>query len=214
MTIMNKDELMKLLISGRWLKTKGVINAFRKIPRENFVIGKYKRYAYANEPLPLIMGQTISQPLTVAVMTEAMDIHDGMKVLEIGTGSGYQTAILSELAGKNSKVITIERIKELFDFAKKNLQDYKNTFIIHDNGIKGYEKEAPYDRIIVTASAQYIPKTLIDQLKIGGKLVIPIRDEMFLIEKIAEPDGSVKLRKEFLGNYVFVPLIIVNSKTN
>ena len=131
-------------------------------------------------------------------MTEALDVSGG-KVLEVGAGSGYQAAILSLLA---KKVITIERIKELYEFAKSNLRSYKNVIIIHDDGSKGWEKEAPYDRIIVTASARDIPEPLIEQLKNNGKMVLPVKDEMFLVEK-----KSRKITKTFLGYYAFVPFV-------
>ncbi len=201
-TVKSRESLLKELIEYGCLKSKEIISAFRKVKRENFVQSLYRKYAYVNEPLPIEEGQTISQPLTVAVMTEALHPKKGNKILEIGSGSGYQAAILSEIIGARGRVITIERIKTLFDFASANLKDYKNVTVIHGNGSGGYEKEAPYDRIIVTASAKKIPEELIKQLKPNGRMVIPVGNEMFLLKKT----GS-KIEKIFLGYYAFVPLI-------
>lgn len=197
-----KDRLINELIDYGYLKTKEIIDAFRNVPRENFVEQEYKKHAYVNEPLPIREGQTISQPLTVAAMTEALQPKKGQKVLEIGAGSGYQAAILAEVV-KPGKIITLERISALVDFAKSNIEKcgYKNIKIIHSDGTNGYPEEAPYDRIIVAASAHGIPQPLVDQLKTGGRLVIPVGDEMLLIEK----NGEIK--KTFLGYYAFVPLL-------
>ncbi|KHO48277.1 MAG: protein-L-isoaspartate(D-aspartate) O-methyltransferase [archaeon GW2011_AR5] len=170
------------------------------MPRENFVLPEQGRYAYANYPLPIPGQQTISQPLTVAVMTEALEARRGDKILEVGTGSGYQAAILSEIVGTTGKIITTEIIPELFEFAKKNLAGYENTKVICADGSKGYPPEKPYDGIIVTASAPSVPEPLTEQLKEGGRLVIPVGDQMIIVEK---KDG---LQQKFLGYYAFVPL--------
>ncbi|MEM4714049.1 MAG: protein-L-isoaspartate(D-aspartate) O-methyltransferase [Candidatus Nanoarchaeia archaeon] len=179
-----------------------VLKAIEKVPRENFVLPKYKEFAYLDEPLPLFSEQTISQPTTVAIMTDALEVKPGQKVLEIGTGSGYQAAILSELVGPKGKIITIERIKKLVDFARKNLKNYKNVKIIHADGTKGYLREAPYDRIIVTASASELPNTLFAQLKEKGIMVIPLEDHLFKITKIK---GNPMYKD--LGLFLFVPLL-------
>ncbi len=121
MDIQEKRQLIATLVAEGALKTKKIIEAFRKVPREIFVLPQYKEYAYVNEPLPIMKGQTISQPYTVAVMTEALEPKPGNKILEVGAGSGYQAAVLAEIVGKKGKVVTIERIKELADFASKNL---------------------------------------------------------------------------------------------
>src|SRR3989338_8541395 len=193
-----KSHLIQELISEGILKSEKVIEAFKKVPRERFIPKKFLAEAYGNYPLPIDFGQTISQPLTVAAMTEALDVKKNNEVLEIGAGSGYQAAILSFLA---KKVVTLERIKELYEFAKKNLADYKNVTIIFGDGTKGYGKEK-FDRIIVTASAREVPKKLLEQLKEGGKMIIPVGNEMFLIEK---KNGRIK--KTFMGYYAFVPLV-------
>ena len=173
---MKKEELIRELIEEQWLRTKAVIRAFKKVPRENFVPEDQKKYAYVNYPLPIAAGQTISQPLTAAVMTESLAARGGDKVLEVGTGSGYQAAILSEIVGPTGKIITTEIIPELYDFSKRNLANYKNVSLLNVDGSVGYDKEAPYDKIIVTASAPKVPKPLIEQLKDGGRLVIPVGD--------------------------------------
>ena len=198
---MNKDELIQELIGCGALKTKQVIDAFRSVPREDFVPIEYRKYAYDNYPLPIAAGQTISQPLTVAAMTEALQPSRGQKILEVGAGSGYQAAILSEVVGPKGKVITTEIIPELFEFAKNNLKAYKNVNLLSVDGSLGYSPEKPYDRIVVTASAPAIPKPLIAQLKDGGRLVIPVVDRMLLIEK-----KNGKTKETFLGFYSFVPL--------
>lgn len=198
---MDKEHLIRELIEEKWLKSKAVIDAFKKVPRENFVPAEQKRYAYANYPLPIPGGQTISQPLTVAVMTEALEARRGDKILEVGAGSGYQAAMLSEVVGPTGKIISLEIIPELFSFAKKNLSGYENVKLLHMDGSLGYSPEQPYDRIIVTASAPRIPKPLANQLKEGGRLVIPVGDRMIIAEK---KRGA--LEETFLGYYAFVPL--------
>lgn len=196
----NKD-MIKYLISKRILRTKHIINAFLKIDRKDFVPDKLKTYAYLNEPLLVAEGQTISQPETVAIMTEALQPNKGHKILEIGSGSGYQAAILSVIVGERGIVITTEIRKTLYEIAKKNLRNYKNVRVVLCDGSKGYEKEAPYDRIIVTAEAPEIPPLLLNQLKNKGKLIIPITNKMYLIHK------NKKIKKTCLGYFSFVPLI-------
>lgn len=198
---MKKESLLRELIEKKRLKTRAVIDAFYAVKRENFVRPQDRKHAYDNNPLLIPGGQTISQPLTVAVMTEALDARRGDKVLEVGSGSGYQAAILSEIVGSTGNIITTEIIPELFEFAKKNLSEFKNVTVLNADGSRGYEKEAPYDRIIVTASAPAIPKPLVEQLKENGKLVIPVGDRMILCEK-----KNGKTEQAFLGYYAFVPL--------
>lgn len=200
-----KDHLINSLINEGILSTKEIIAAFRKVKREDFVQPQYREYVYADEPLPIIEGQTISQPYTVAAMTEALQPAAGQKILEIGAGSGYQAAILSEIIGEKGKIITTERIEKLAEFATKNLRKARcmNVIVINFDGTQGYEKEAPYERIIVTARAPDIPKALIDQLKVNGIMVIPVEDQLLRIRKTEK--GNIE--KTFLGYYAFVPLI-------
>lgn len=200
-----KEMLISSLIEGGILKTKAVIGAFRSVKREEFVLPRYREQAYVDEPLPIMEGQTISQPYTVAVMTEALQPRRGEKILEVGAGSGYQAAVLAEVAGRKGKVITTERIPRLADFAKENLQraGYTDVSVVNCDGSLGYGREAPYDRIIVTASAPSVPEPLVKQLKAGGILVIPVGDEMIVIKK----SGKGEIEKKFIGYYAFVPLV-------
>lgn len=182
---------------------KRVIKAFKETARENFVLPQYKKQAYLDVALPIIAGQTISQPSTVVLMLDALDVEKEMKVLEIGAGSGYNAALLGKLA---KKVYSIERIKELAEMAKKNLKEAKNVEVICADGKKGYQKEAPYDRIIITAAAKTIPKSLLEQLKDKGILLMPVGPEHGQ-ELIRATKKGKKYHYEKLGSYVFVPLV-------
>ena len=172
-----------------------VQKAMRMIPRHNFV----PHYPYEDRPVPIGHGQTISQPFIVAYMTDMLDISPLHTVLEIGTGSGYQAAVLSEVA---LKVFTVERIKALADQTKILLEHYSNVHMKTGNGYKGWEKNAPYDRIIVTAMPDYIPKSLVDQLKEGGKMIIPVKGNLILVTKT----GKTYTEKSLIG-VRFVPLV-------
>ena len=172
-----------------------VQKAMRMIPRHNFV----PHYPYEDRPVPIGHGQTISQPFIVAYMTDMLDISPLHTVLEIGTGSGYQAAILSEVA---LKVYTVERIKALADQTKILLEHYSNVHMKTGNGYKGWKKNAPYDRIIVTAMPDYIPRSLVNQLKDGGKMIIPVQGNLILITKT----GETYTKKELIG-VRFVPLV-------
>ncbi len=201
-----KEDLIK-----RWNREQHfspeVLEAFLKIPREHFVAEEYMAQAYSDEPLPTLDDQTISQPTTVMVMTSALELKPGHKVLEIGAGSGYQAAIISCMVGKKGKVITMEMNRRLVEFAKNNLKKcrIRNVAVICGDGSGGCRKEAPYDRIIATAACPKIPDAWIQQLKSDGILVAPVgtkgSQEMLRLRK---HDGSVA--KEFLGRFVFVPL--------
>ncbi len=168
-----RERMVLEQIQRRGIKDERVLEAMRKVPRHLFVSEEWRNEAYEDYPLPIGEGQTISQPYIVAKMTELLDVRDGEKVLEIGTGSGYQAAILAEIG---AQVYTIEILPKLAENAKKTLQDlgYKNVNVLIGDGFKGYLPEAPYDKIIVTAAPEKIPQPLIDQLKVGGRLVIPV----------------------------------------
>jgi len=202
-----KDKLINRLIAEGYLKTDAVIKAFRKVPRELFVPDEYKEYSYVDEPLPIAEGQTISQPLTVAVMTEELDIKPRQKILEIGTGSGYQTALLAEVVGETGKIVTVERIPKLAGEAKARLEKlgYKNIEFVTGDGTLGYKKREPYDRIIATASAPDVPESLKMQLKTDGIMVLPVGSFVQnMIKIIKTPYGY---EKHNLGFFQFVPMI-------
>ena len=191
---------------GKKQLSRSVMKAMSTVPRHEFVPVHLRRAAYANRPLPIGYGQTISQPYIVALMTDLLDVESGDVVLEIGTGSGYQAAILAELV---KKVYTIEIIKELGQQAKDRLEGlgYQNiTALVHD-GYYGLEEHSPFDGIIVTAAANHIPPPLIKQLRPGAKMVIPVggpfmTQQLMLIEK--KMDGKI-ITKQMLP-VIFVPL--------
>lgn len=200
-----KNDLIEFWQSSGIIKDKKVIEAFKKIPRENFIVSGEP---YGDYPLPIGSGQTISQPTTIMIMTQAMELKPGLKVLEVGAGSGYQAALIGTIVGKKGKVITTEIIPELAIFAKNNLKKSKigNVKVVHYDGSKGYEKEAPYDRIIVTAACPEIPKPLIDQLKENGIIVAPVGSLVFGQKMIKCIKKKGYLETVNLGDFVFVPL--------
>jgi len=185
-----------------------VAKAMRRIDRALFVPESERQSAYAPIPLPIGHGQTISAPTIVAQMSTLLEVHEGMSILEVGTGSGYQAAILSELAGREGKVTTIDRIAELIGMAKANCAKAgcRNIEFMHGNGAKGYEKDAPYDRILVAAAAPKIPGALVSQLKEGGIMLIPVGRpdlaELLTVRKLA---GEISTEK--VTDVMFVPLV-------
>ena len=202
-----KQKLMNYWIYSNIIKDEKVIAAFKKIKRENFMKPEHIKEAYGDYPLSIGEGQTISQPTTVMLMTEALELKEGYKVLEVGTGSGYQAAIISEIIGDKGKLISTEIIPELAEFAKNNIKksNIKNIEIVNQDGSKGYPIEAPYDRILVAAASPQIPKPLIKQLKKGGIIIIPVGNlmEQTMIKGIMKNN---KLSEEKLGQFMFVPL--------
>ncbi len=184
-----------------------VLAAFRSVPREKFIDPEHRRLAYIDAPLMIGEGQTISQPFTVAMMTQLLELKPTDKVLEVGTGSGYQAAILGEIV-KEGEVFTIERFEGLALKARKVLEElrYLNVEVTVGDGTKGLPSESPFEAIIVTAAAPEVPQPLIDQLAEGGRLVMPVGDdwhqEMIRITK--EKEG---IERERFGGYRFVPLI-------
>jgi protein-L-isoaspartate(D-aspartate) O-methyltransferase len=209
MNLLEENErLVEHLISVGALKTPRIIEAFKKTPRHLFVREDYISHAYNDIPLPTYNGQTISQPYTVAIMTEALEPKPGNKILEIGSGSGYQAALLARCVGSKGKVITIELEEKLVEFSKKNLEKtkIKNVKVIKWDGKKGYKKDAPYDRCIITAACPEIPKPVFNQTKVGGRIVAPVNDlwgqRMLLVEKVSDKEFKTK----DLGSFIFVPL--------
>ena len=176
------------------------------VDRKDFVPENEKDYSYYDEPLPIGYGQTISAPHMVAIMLELLDVKEGMNVLEIGTGSGYNAAILSILVGQRGRVVTVERIEPLYKRAKKVLSKYKNVICVLGDGSMGCGIYAPYDRIIVTCGAPDIPKPLLEQLKDGGKMVIPVGGRYFQSLWVVEKVGK-EIKRKYEGEVLFVPLV-------
>ena len=204
-----RERLVKEL-SGKGITDKNVLNAIGKVKRHIFFNTTFIKFAYEDKAFPIAAGQTISQPFTVAMQTQLLQIKPGDKVLEIGTGSGYQTCVLLEVG---AKVYTIERQKELYDKTKALLpQIGYSPKMFYGDGYIGLEPYAPFDKIIVTAGAPYIPEPLKQQLKVGGRLVIPVGEgdtqEMFLIEKISDTE-YIQTKH---GMFRFVPMLTEKNK--
>jgi protein-L-isoaspartate(D-aspartate) O-methyltransferase len=180
-----RDAMVDEQIRARGIEAPAVLNAMRKVPRHQFVPPAVRHMAYNDHPLPIGSGQTISQPYIVAYMTEAAEISPREKVLEIGTGSGYQAAILGEVA---REVYTIEIIPELAERARNTLAElgYANVHAKAGNGYLGWPEHAPFDAILVTAAPDQVPQALVDQLALGGRMVVPVGDivqDMMIIER-------------------------------
>ena len=199
-----RKQLVEILVQ-KGITNKKVLNAIGTIPRHLFMDSGFVDHAYIDKAFPIGAEQTISQPFTVAKQTELLNLEKGAKILEIGTGSGFQTAVLIEMG---MHVFSIERQNELFKKAKLFLPKlgYRAKKIIFGDGYKGFKEEAPFDGIVVTAGAPFVPKPLMSQLKIGGRLVIPIGSEnqiMTLITRISQTE----FKKEEFGEFRFVPLL-------
>ena len=192
-------------IRNKGIKDKNVLNAVSKVPRHLFMDSGFIDFAYQDKPFPIGADQTISQPYTVAFQTELLQVEPGHKVLEIGTGSGYQTAILIEL---KAEVYSIERQKELYTKAKKFLPKvgYVPKKLVYGDGYIGLPENAPFDGIIVTAGAPYVPKALLGQLKIGAKFVIPVGDDVQVMTVFTRTSEK-KFEKLEYGDFRFVPML-------
>jgi protein-L-isoaspartate(D-aspartate) O-methyltransferase len=198
-----RSRMVSSQIISRGIKDERVIDAMQTIPRERFVPAEYMGCAYDDRPLPIGMGQTISQPYIVALMTESLELSQNMKVLEIGTGSGYQSAVLAEIA---KEIYSVEINNELYNRTKKILASYLNIKLSNHDGSIGWEKYSPYDRIIVTAAPSDIPEAYYGQLKEGGIMVIPVGPSSWSQElyKIIKTGGRIKRVK--ICDVAFVPL--------
>lgn len=200
-----REKMVSTQIEARGIHDHGVLEAIRKVPRHLFIGEALQDQAYGDFPLPIGEGQTISQPYIVAEMTQALELNKDDRVLEIGTGSGYQTAILAELA---FRVYTIERVRELFVRARKLLDQLgcHNVVAKCSDGTVGWPDESPFEAIIVTAGAPEVPEKLVQQLAIGGRLVIPVgnRFSQTLLKLRRDEDG---VHKTDLGGCRFVKLI-------
>lgn len=207
----NFDRLRKLMIKNqlqsRGIRDDAVLKVMRSVERHNFVPENYRDRAYSDGPLPIGHGQTISQPYIVAFMTEQLQVSSQHKFLEIGTGSGYQAAILGELA---KHVFTIEIIPELAEGAKNILNhlSYKNITVRAGDGYKGWPEEAPFERIMVTAAPAEVPQKLVDQLASGGRMILPVGAQ-FLVQYlwVIEKDDQGTVTKEKILPVRFVPMV-------
>ncbi|WP_114491525.1 protein-L-isoaspartate(D-aspartate) O-methyltransferase [Candidatus Ulvibacter alkanivorans] len=192
-------------LQQKGITNKAVLAAINAIPRHFFMDSGFVDHAYVDKAFPIAADQTISQPYTVARQSELLEIEKGDKVLEIGTGSGYQTAVLLEMG---AVVYTIERQNELFKKTKLFLSKlgYRPKRLIFGDGYKGLEEEAPFDGIIVTAGAPYVPKPLLAQLQVGGKLVIPVGEDVQIMTVFTRT-AETEFEKEEFGEFRFVPLL-------
>ena len=195
--------MVETQIRARGIKDEGILNVMRKVDRHRFVPEEMRHQAYSDRPLPIGEGQTISQPYIVALMTQLLELKGGERVLEVGTGSGYQAAILAELA---NYVYTIEIIESLGLSAETLLRElgYRNIDVKIGDGYIGWDEFAPFDAIIVTAAPPHIPQPLLDQLKEGGRLVIPVGDYYQELKKVTKAKGQIE--SQDVTPVVFVPM--------
>ena len=193
------------ILETKGISDKKVLNAVRKIPRHLFIDSSFEDHAYQDKAFPIAAEQTISQPYTVAFQSQTLEVKKGDKILEIGTGSGYQTAVLLEL---KAEVFSIERQHELFKKTSNFLPKlgYKPKKFIFGDGYKGLPEQAPFDKIIVTAGAPFVPKPLLSQLKVGGKLLIPVGDTTQIMTLFIRKSAK-EFEKHELGDFAFVPML-------
>lgn len=193
------------VLKAKGITDENVLDAIRKIPRHLFIDSSFENHAYQDKAFPIVAEQTISQPYTVAFQSQTLEIQKGDKVLEIGTGSGYQTAVLLEL---EAEVYSIERQKELFKRTSLFLPKlgYQPKKFIFGDGYIGFAAQAPFDKIIVTAGAPYVPNPLLAQLKIGGKLLIPVGDTTQIMTLFIRKSAK-EFEKQELGDFAFVPML-------
>ena len=202
-----REEMVDHHVAGRGVRSRLVLDAMRAVPREAFLPENLREFAYEDSPLPIEQDQTISQPYIVAMMIEALALEGGEKVLEIGTGSGYAAAVLAQIAGS---VYTVERIGQLAEKSASKLAElgYSNVHVLHADGTRGWPDHAPYDAIVVAAGGREVPESLKAQLKIGGRLVIPVgidRRDQELVRVIRVSEHQYKT--EDLADVRFVPLV-------
>lgn len=193
------------VLEAKGITDKSVLDAVRKIPRHLFIDSSFESHAYQDKAFPIAAEQTISMPYTVAFQSQTLEVKPNEKILEIGTGSGYQTAVLLEL---KATVFTIERQRELFKRTSLFLPKlgYKPKKFIFGDGYIGLEEQAPFDKIIVTAGAPYVPKPLLSQLKVGGRLLIPVGDKTQIMTLFIRKSPK-EFEKHELGDFAFVPML-------
>ncbi len=204
---MTNEELIDNLVKKGYLKTPRIIDAFKKINRADFVTQETEHEAYLDVPLPIGFGKTISQPLTVAFLLELLVPQEGDKILDVGTGSGWQAALLAQIVGAKGQVLGLEIISALAESARRNIEKYKflsegRAKIILGDGAKGLSQEAPFDRIIAAAAGEKIPEAWKAQLKIGGRLVAPVMSSIYLLIK-----GDNGFSETQFPGFAFVPLL-------
>lgn len=206
-----REQLVKLLREKK-IDDENVLQAIGKVPRHLFIDSAFEEFAYKDLAFPIAAGQTISHPFTVAKQSSLLHVNQGDKVLEVGTGSGYQAAVLVEMG---AEVYTIERQKDLFDFSQRIFRKIKirPKYSTYGDGYKGLPSFAPFDRIIITAGSSTIPKTLLKQLKIGGIMVIPIGDENQMMTTFLRV-GERDFEKMEFGDCQFVPMLERTVKKN
>ncbi|MCQ8898603.1 MAG: protein-L-isoaspartate O-methyltransferase [Hadesarchaea archaeon] len=204
-----RERMVEELVRWGYLRTPRVIEAFRRVPREEFVPPSLRRYAYEDHPLSIGLGQTISAPSMIALMLESLEVERGQKVLEVGTGSGYNAALLAELVTREGRVVSIERLPRLASFGRENLRrtGYDWVEVVVGDGTCGYEPGAPWDRILITACSPGFPPPLLDQLRVGGRIGAPIGHFYHTqVWKVAEK-GEEGLRVQSFTPCSFVPLV-------
>ena len=202
-----REAMVDRHLRRRGITEQHILDAFLEVPREEFISPEFQHLAYGDHPLPIQAGQTISQPYIVGLMIEAAEIRPGDKVLEVGAGSGYAAAVISRIAGQ---VIGIERQSELVPIARERLErlGYDNVTIVEGDGTKGCPDEAPFDAVLAAASGSHVPKALLNQLRPGGRVVMPVGDPGWvqkLVKVTKQPDGTFETQD--LGAVRFVPLI-------
>ena len=202
-----REAMVERQLRRRGIDEPHILDAFREVPREAFVSARHAHSAYGDHPLPIEAGQTISQPYIVALMIQAADIKPGDVVLEVGSGSGYAATVIGRIA---AKVVGIERQHELVDVAQERVRrlGYDNIKIVEGDGTRGWPDEAPYDAILAAASGSHIPGPLVDQLKVGGSIVMPVGSPGWaqnLVKATRRADGTIE--QSDLGGVRFVPLI-------
>lgn len=201
-----REEMVDRLVASGYLKSPRVIEAMKKVPRHLFVPEDAAASAYYDYPIPIGEGQTISAPHMVAMMCDALELEEGQKVLEVGAGSGYHACVVAEVVKR--EVMAMERIEGLAARARENITraGYGNVSVVLGDGTRGYVERAPYDRILVTAGSPDVPEPLIEQLKVGGRLLIPV-GEMYVQHLLLVTRGEKGVERRALGGCMFVPLI-------
>jgi protein-L-isoaspartate(D-aspartate) O-methyltransferase len=202
-----RDAMIERQIESRGIREPTILEAFRAVPREEFLSEEYRDLAYGDHPLPIEAGQTISQPYIVALMIQAGEIRPGDRVLEVGAGSGYAAAVISRIAGQ---VIAIERHPDLVKIASERIRrlGYDNVRIVEGDGSRGWEPEAPYDEILAAASGSHVPPQWVSQLAVGGRIVMPVGEPGWIQKLVKVTKGPAgQLISEDLGGVRFVPLI-------